>query len=164
MLECDVGYLHGFKRLALVTLDSLILYRPPTPSHGLCTSFPKSLKSRRNSTKKFPHQFQQIAYPLLQRSLGCSIYGPLSRKHSGKASCRGYIEFQVEGSLKSSVHAFYSILFYRMYPVVPVNARIITEKDINVGGYHFPKNVGQIYFLTQHHLEFKNESIMLCFH
>lgn len=28
----------------------------------------------------------------------------------------------------------------RMYPVVPLNARIITEKDVTVGGYHFSKN------------------------
>ncbi|XP_028249558.1 sterol 26-hydroxylase, mitochondrial [Parambassis ranga] len=27
----------------------------------------------------------------------------------------------------------------RMYPVVPMNARIITEKDVFIGGYHFPK-------------------------
>ncbi|XP_077437176.1 sterol 26-hydroxylase, mitochondrial-like isoform X2 [Vanacampus margaritifer] len=28
----------------------------------------------------------------------------------------------------------------RMYPVVPFNARVMTEKSINVGGYHFSKN------------------------
>ncbi|XP_004081865.4 sterol 26-hydroxylase, mitochondrial [Oryzias latipes] len=28
----------------------------------------------------------------------------------------------------------------RMYPVVPVNARIVTERGITVGGYQFPKN------------------------
>ncbi|MED6242634.1 hypothetical protein ATANTOWER_007603 [Ataeniobius toweri] len=28
----------------------------------------------------------------------------------------------------------------RMYPVVPTNARIITEKPISVGGFQFPKN------------------------
>ncbi|MEQ2295896.1 hypothetical protein AMECASPLE_019305 [Ameca splendens] len=28
----------------------------------------------------------------------------------------------------------------RMYPVVPMNARIITEKPISVGGFQFPKN------------------------
>ncbi|KAF7658147.1 hypothetical protein LDENG_00016610 [Lucifuga dentata] len=27
----------------------------------------------------------------------------------------------------------------RMYPVVPVNARIIAERDVVIGGYHFPK-------------------------
>ncbi|KAM4608995.1 sterol 26-hydroxylase, mitochondrial [Polymixia lowei] len=27
----------------------------------------------------------------------------------------------------------------RMYPVVPMNARIITEKDVVIGGFHFPK-------------------------
>nr|XP_033474235.1 sterol 26-hydroxylase, mitochondrial isoform X8 [Epinephelus lanceolatus] len=27
----------------------------------------------------------------------------------------------------------------RMYPVVPLNARIIMEKDVTIGGYHFPK-------------------------
>ncbi|XP_032424654.1 sterol 26-hydroxylase, mitochondrial-like isoform X2 [Xiphophorus hellerii] len=30
----------------------------------------------------------------------------------------------------------------RMYPVVPMNARIITEKPISVGGYQFPKKTG----------------------
>ncbi|XP_038127200.1 sterol 26-hydroxylase, mitochondrial-like [Cyprinodon tularosa] len=28
----------------------------------------------------------------------------------------------------------------RMYPVVPINSRIITEKTVSVGGYQFPKN------------------------
>ncbi|XP_072902205.1 cytochrome P450 isoform X1 [Hemitrygon akajei] len=28
----------------------------------------------------------------------------------------------------------------RLYPVVPGNARIVVEKDLMVGGYHFPKN------------------------
>uniref|UniRef100_UPI0037E949F6 sterol 26-hydroxylase, mitochondrial n=1 Tax=Semicossyphus pulcher TaxID=241346 RepID=UPI0037E949F6 len=28
----------------------------------------------------------------------------------------------------------------RMYPVVPLNARIITEKSVSIGGYQFPKN------------------------
>ncbi|XP_074550251.1 sterol 26-hydroxylase, mitochondrial-like [Halichoeres trimaculatus] len=27
----------------------------------------------------------------------------------------------------------------RMYPVVPINARVITEKSVTIGGYHFPK-------------------------
>ncbi|KAG7240529.1 hypothetical protein INR49_026813 [Caranx melampygus] len=27
----------------------------------------------------------------------------------------------------------------RMYPVVPLNARIVTDKDVTIGGYHFPK-------------------------
>ncbi|KAM4730871.1 sterol 26-hydroxylase, mitochondrial-like [Anableps anableps] len=30
----------------------------------------------------------------------------------------------------------------RMYPVVPMNARIITEKPVSVGGYQFPKKTG----------------------
>ncbi|KAM3608489.1 uncharacterized protein V6R79_026365 [Siganus canaliculatus] len=28
----------------------------------------------------------------------------------------------------------------RMYPVVPLNARIVTNKDVNIGGYNFSKN------------------------
>ncbi|XP_036966196.1 sterol 26-hydroxylase, mitochondrial-like isoform X1 [Acanthopagrus latus] len=28
----------------------------------------------------------------------------------------------------------------RMYPVVPINARVVTDKDITIGGYRFPKN------------------------
>uniref|UniRef100_A0A8C8SJ99 Cytochrome P450 family 27 subfamily A member 1 n=1 Tax=Pelusios castaneus TaxID=367368 RepID=A0A8C8SJ99_9SAUR len=28
----------------------------------------------------------------------------------------------------------------RLYPVVPTNARVIVEKDIVIGGYHFPKD------------------------
>ncbi|XP_044073940.1 sterol 26-hydroxylase, mitochondrial [Siniperca chuatsi] len=28
----------------------------------------------------------------------------------------------------------------RMYPVVPINARFITEKNVAIGGYHFSKN------------------------
>ncbi|XP_067096219.1 25-hydroxyvitamin D-1 alpha hydroxylase, mitochondrial [Osmerus mordax] len=28
----------------------------------------------------------------------------------------------------------------RLYPVIPANARVITEKDIQVGGYNIPKN------------------------
>ncbi|XP_043360718.1 sterol 26-hydroxylase, mitochondrial isoform X2 [Dermochelys coriacea] len=29
----------------------------------------------------------------------------------------------------------------RLYPVVPTNARVVVEKDIVIGGYHFPKNI-----------------------
>lgn len=29
----------------------------------------------------------------------------------------------------------------RLYPVIPANARVITERDIQVGGYLIPKNV-----------------------
>ncbi|XP_065417424.1 sterol 26-hydroxylase, mitochondrial isoform X1 [Chrysemys picta bellii] len=28
----------------------------------------------------------------------------------------------------------------RLYPVVPTNARVMVEKDVVIGGYHFPKN------------------------
>nr|QQL94744.1 sterol 26-hydroxylase mitochondrial [Lateolabrax maculatus] len=28
----------------------------------------------------------------------------------------------------------------RMYPVVPINARVMTEKEVTIGGYQFPKN------------------------
>lgn len=37
-------------------------------------------------------------------------------------------------------------LFPRMYPVVPINARIIAEKDVVIGGYQFPKKVGVLFF------------------
>lgn len=33
------------------------------------------------------------------------------------------------------------LLFFRLYPVVPANARVIAERDIQVGGYLIPKNV-----------------------
>ena len=29
----------------------------------------------------------------------------------------------------------------RMYPVVPINARRMSEKDVIIGGYFFPKKV-----------------------
>lgn len=32
-------------------------------------------------------------------------------------------------------------MFSRLYPVIPANARVITERDIQVGGYLIPKNV-----------------------
>lgn len=32
-------------------------------------------------------------------------------------------------------------LLFRLYPVIPANARVIAEKDILVGGYLIPKNV-----------------------
>jgi len=31
--------------------------------------------------------------------------------------------------------------FLRMYPVVPMNARVIAEKDVTIGGYQFAKKV-----------------------
>lgn len=33
---------------------------------------------------------------------------------------------------------------FRLYPVIPANARVIAEKDIQVGDYLIPKNVSQI--------------------
>lgn len=35
-----------------------------------------------------------------------------------------------------------SLLFCRMYPVVPLNGRVILDKDVTIGGYQFSKNVG----------------------
>lgn len=32
-----------------------------------------------------------------------------------------------------------------MYPVVPINARVVTDKDVTIGGYQFPKNVGLLF-------------------
>lgn len=34
--------------------------------------------------------------------------------------------------------------FARLYPVIPANARVITERDIQVGGYLIPKNVSVV--------------------
>lgn len=39
----------------------------------------------------------------------------------------------------------FEILFCRMYPVVPINARVVTDKDVTIGGYQFPKNVGLLF-------------------
>ncbi|XP_067426174.1 sterol 26-hydroxylase, mitochondrial isoform X2 [Emydura macquarii macquarii] len=35
----------------------------------------------------------------------------------------------------------------RMYPVVPTNARVIVEKDVVIGGYHFPKDITRAFKL-----------------
>jgi len=41
-----------------------------------------------------------------------------------------------------NINLFFCVfLFYRIYPVVVMNARTITQKDVVIGGYHFPKNV-----------------------
>lgn len=34
-----------------------------------------------------------------------------------------------------------ALLSFRLYPVIPANARVITDRDIQVGGYLIPKNV-----------------------
>lgn len=34
-----------------------------------------------------------------------------------------------------------------MYPVVSLNARVMTEKDVAIGGYQFSKNVGLLFYL-----------------
>lgn len=34
------------------------------------------------------------------------------------------------------------MLFYRMYPVVSMNGRVFLDRDVTIGGYKFPKNVG----------------------
>ena len=39
------------------------------------------------------------------------------------------------------MHYIMQILFTRMYPVVPMNARLLTENDVIIGGYYFPKKV-----------------------
>lgn len=38
-------------------------------------------------------------------------------------------------------YIFHYFVFSRLYPVIPANARVITERDIQVGGYLIPKNV-----------------------
>lgn len=48
-------------------------------------------------------------------------------------------------------------LFSRLYPVIPANARVITERDVQVGGYLLPKNVSvskeKVHFETIHTLQ-----------
>lgn len=34
------------------------------------------------------------------------------------------------------------MLFYRIYPVVSMNGRVFLDRDVTIGGYKFPKNVG----------------------
>lgn len=34
------------------------------------------------------------------------------------------------------------MLLYRMYPVVSMNGRVFLDRDVTIGGYKFPKNVG----------------------
>lgn len=38
-------------------------------------------------------------------------------------------------------------MFCRMYPVVPLNGRVIADKDVMIGEYHFSKNVSHLYFM-----------------
>lgn len=35
-----------------------------------------------------------------------------------------------------------------MFPVVPLNGRVIADRDVMIGGYHFSKNVGMIFCLN----------------
>lgn len=44
-----------------------------------------------------------------------------------------------------------AILFSRLYPVIPANARVITERDIQVGGYLIPKNVSVLRKMVHSH-------------
>lgn len=44
----------------------------------------------------------------------------------------------------------------RLYPVVPVNSRIVTEKDIEVGGFFCPKNT---HFVFCHYVVSRDESV-----
>uniref|UniRef100_A0A8C4M345 Cytochrome P450 family 27 subfamily A member 1 n=1 Tax=Equus asinus asinus TaxID=83772 RepID=A0A8C4M345_EQUAS len=44
----------------------------------------------------------------------------------------------------------------RLYPVVPVNSRVITEKEIEVGGFFFPKNTQ---FVLCHYVASRDPSI-----
>lgn len=37
------------------------------------------------------------------------------------------------------------LLFYRMFPVVPLNGRVVANKDVMIGGYQFSKNVGWLF-------------------
>lgn len=34
------------------------------------------------------------------------------------------------------------MLLHRMYPVVSMNGRVFLDRDVTIGGYKFPKNVG----------------------
>lgn len=47
------------------------------------------------------------------------------------------------------------MLLYRMYPVVSMNGRVFLDRDVTIGGYKFPKNVG-LHFpgLDSPHLKF----------
>lgn len=50
------------------------------------------------------------------------------------------MRFEIKFSLRYCV-LFCFPYFFRLYPVIPANARVIPERDIQVGGYLIPKNV-----------------------
>lgn len=62
-----------------------------------------------------------------------------------KATIKEVLRWESKGFLpcleKHLVGLFQKLLFFRLYPVIPANARVITEGDIQVGGYLIPKNV-----------------------
>lgn len=38
-----------------------------------------------------------------------------------------------------------NVIFPRMYPVVSMNGRVFLDRDVTIGGYKFPKNVGLLF-------------------
>lgn len=50
-------------------------------------------------------------------------------------------------------------LFCRMYPVVPMNARIISDKDVSIGGYQFSKKVGLLFVFVYMNYNIKRKDM-----
>lgn len=126
--------------------------RLPIPSHGLCTCWPNILNARKYFSKKCPHQYQQTGRLLLRRWRECRIYGLLSRNRWGEVTAQ---HKQPVNILQTHKHTCTSggkhncpvflYIWCRMFPVVPMNGRVLADKDVMIGGYQFSKNVSLIY-------------------
>lgn len=84
-----------------------------------------------------------------------------------KATIKEVLRYNSKGSVISQRSVVFNILlnhltellFSRLYPVIPANARVITERDIQVGGYLIPKNVSVFGDLL--HLKSESEPTVL---
>lgn len=86
--------------------------------------------------------------PQRPRGAWCGCHAAHEGCDEGDPQVRGELWAFTRIIKHSSSCALYQIkhwTFSRLYPVIPANARVITDRDITVGGYLIPRNVSTSY-------------------
>lgn len=117
-------------------------FRSPALCPGHCMSCPITQRCRPLFGRRCWLSCRVGGYQRLRMLPACLCWRPRSKKCSGTDQSDSVI---IKKGFTFNLTYIIKRLLFRLYPVIPANARVITERDIQVGGYLIPKNVSLSY-------------------